>query len=430
MKAFKHYFKALWVFIFAYLATGVQAQIMTPQPTTGQLMTPDALNAPASQMLPRMDSVDVSLITCGPGTEVYSLYGHTALRVTDRTTGEDMIVNWGIFDTRKSYFVIRFIFGLTDYQIAVEPFNEFFIQYAATGRWMKQQTLNLSRKEKWDIIRAINRNNLPQNRVYRYNYFYDNCTTRARDMIESHIDGKIEYGKSNKITCSYREMTHQWNEQSRWARFGNDMLLGLKADCKTDFRQQQFLPDSLRADFDNAVVIGPGGIQHPLVEQSTMLFDPTLSQTQDFGQAASASFPLSPIQCSLLLLGITLIICLLELKFGHQLWGYDAILLTVDSAAAIILLAMVFSQHPTVSLNLQILLCNPLTIIFMWPALAREKHGESHFYWKALLICILLFYIGNTVQHYAEGMNIVASCFLLRALANLRIGSQNKVKKV
>ena len=95
-----------------------------------------------------MDSVAISLITCGPGPEIYSLYGHTALRIENQTTGEDIAVNWGIFNTRIPNFVLRFMFGLTDYQMALQPFSEMFAQYTYQQRWMLQQHLSLSPQEK------------------------------------------------------------------------------------------------------------------------------------------------------------------------------------------------------------------------------------------------------------------------------------------
>lgn len=429
MKGFKHYLRAALAVLLPLFtaAANVQADNDSLQFAGGRLMSSVTLSEPPSVMLPRMDSVDISLITCGPGSAIYSLYGHTAIRITDRATGEDVIANWGIFDSSKSLFVLRFVFGLTDYQIALEPFNQFFLQYAATGRWMKQQLLNLTRKEKWSIICAIDRNNLPENRVYRYNYFYDNCTTRARDMIESHVDGKIEYAVNSSAKTSYRDMIHQWNEDSPWARFGNDMLLGVKADSRTDFRQQQFLPDSLRAYFDQAIVVSHSGEKRKLVENSILLFDPSVAQAMGYiAQPARKSFPLSPTGCALLLLGLTLAVSLIEWRRHRILWGYDLLLLTADSAAGIILLAMVFSQHPTVSLNLQILLCNPLTAVFLFPLIMRERKQKAHYYWKVFAVCLLLFFAGNIIQHYAEGMNIVAATLLLRCIMNLWLNASKE----
>jgi hypothetical protein len=112
-----------------------------------------------------LDSVDISLLTCGPGNEDWSYYGHTALRIQDKMHGSDVAVNWGMFSFRKSFFILRFVFGLTDYQIGIYPMTDFLAEYAAEGRWVRQQRINLSRDEKINILHAIEENAKPENDV-------------------------------------------------------------------------------------------------------------------------------------------------------------------------------------------------------------------------------------------------------------------------
>ena len=129
----------------------------------------------------RIDStISVGFITCGPGPEVYSLYGHTALHFKDTSRGTDVAVNWGMFSFSKPNFVLRFVFGLTDYEIGIQDFSYFCEAYRYEHRWVKEQQLDLTPREKLLIAEAIEENYRPENREYRYNYFYDNCTTRAR----------------------------------------------------------------------------------------------------------------------------------------------------------------------------------------------------------------------------------------------------------
>ena len=129
------------------------------------------------------DSVRVSLLTCAPGSEIYSLFGHTALRYENPAKGEDWVFNYGLFSFDTPNFVYRFVKGETDYQLGVIPYRYFEGEYAMRGSSVYQQELNLTDKEKENVIRLLRENYLPANRVYRYNYFYDNCTTRARDKV-------------------------------------------------------------------------------------------------------------------------------------------------------------------------------------------------------------------------------------------------------
>lgn len=139
------------------------------------------------------DSIEISLLTCAPGQEVYSLYGHTAIRYNDKKKGIDIAINYGMFSFKAPFFILRFIFGLTDYEMGIIPFDAFCEEYRYENRSVTQQVLNLTAKEKKEIIKAIEKNYLPENRVYRYNYFYDNCTTRARNILLDNIDGEVCY---------------------------------------------------------------------------------------------------------------------------------------------------------------------------------------------------------------------------------------------
>jgi len=365
-----------------------------------------------------MDSVQISLLTCQPGKEVYSLYGHTAIRYQDKTHNIDIVVNYGLFSFGKPYFILRFIFGLTDYEMGIEPFPDFCSEYASEDRGVIQQTLNLTSQEKLNIANAINENYKPENRVYRYNYFYDNCTTRARDILVKNMNGNIKYVSDDNGASTYRDLIHQWNENHLWARFGNDMLLGVKADMTINGDQKQFLPDNLRKAFDDALIINKNGVKEKLVSNTQII-------VQQSVQSASEITLLRPMTCSIFLLIITIFITIFEFYKKYRLWGFDLFLMLVDGLAGVILTAMIFSQHPTVSLNLQLLLLNPLPLFFAVPVIKCIKKGVAHRYCILATILIIMFFVGNFFQEYAEGMNIVALSLLIRCLS-LKVNYRNK----
>ena len=138
------------------------------------------------------DSIQISLLTCGPGEEVYSLYGHTAIRFHDLKNNQDLVINYGMFSFSQRFFIIRFVFGLTDYEMGIMPFDAFMEEYESEGRWVKEQVINIPLQDKMKIAMAIENNYLPENKTYRYNYFYDNCTTRARDILIKNISENVE----------------------------------------------------------------------------------------------------------------------------------------------------------------------------------------------------------------------------------------------
>jgi len=357
--------------------------------------------------LATFDSVEVSLLTCSPHEEIYSLYGHTALRWHDLSKGDDIAFNWGVFDFRKPYFVIRFVFGLTDYELGAYPYPLFREEYVKCGSSITEQLLDLRPEEKMALKEALIKNLQPDNKVYRYNYFYDNCSLRPRDLIERCIAGKVIYAPREDYQPTYREMVHSCVRNHPWAAFGNDILLGLRADMKTDLRQQEFLPSNLMYDFDRATIYA-GGEYRPLVKDRRIALQAGI-------QVIEEDFPLTPTECAWILFVVSISIALIEWKKNKQFKLWDAMLMLIQGLAGCVLFVMIFSQHPTTSLNLQLLLLNPLPLFFI-PAVLRRRKTR---WWTILAVMIILFAIGSLVQHYAEGMIIVALSLLIRVGVNL-----------
>jgi hypothetical protein len=363
---------------------------------------------PATFVQAQTDSIEVSLLTCSPHEEIYSLYGHTALRWHDLSKGDDIAFNWGVFDFHKPYFVLRFVFGLTDYELGAYPYPLFLQEYKAYGSSVTEQVLNLTTEEKLAIKQALIDNLQPENKVYRYNYFYDNCSLRPRDIIEKCVVGKVEYAPREDYAPTYREMVRSCTRNHPWGTFGNDMLLGLRADQTTDMRQQEFLPENLMYDIDRATIYANGEYR-PLVKERRIAL-------QSGVQIIEQDFPLTPTECACLLLILSIIIALMEWKRRKTFKYWDAILMTVQGLAGCVLFVMIFSQHPTTSLNLQLLLLNPLPLFFI-PAVLRRRETR---WWTILAAMIVLFAIGRLFQHYAEGMMILALSLLIRIINHRR----------
>ena len=355
-----------------------------------------------------MDSVEVSLLTCSPHEEIYSLYGHTALRWNDQRTQEDMAFNWGVFNFKKPYFVLRFVFGLTDYELGVVPMKYFMEEYRRVGSSITEQVLNLTAEEKINLYQALVKNLQPENRIYRYNYFYDNCSTRPRDIIEKSVSGEVKYADKEDFTPSYRDMIRICTRNHPWATFGNDILLGAKADFATDRRQQEFLPDHLLYDFDRAQIYANGNYR-PLVKERRTIVPAGI-------QVIEPDFLFTPMECAYALLVISLIIIAIEWRKKKTFRLWDALLMIAQGLVGSVLFVMLFSQHPTTSTNLQLLLFNPLPFFFL-PAVVRRRSTR---WWILQAALFVLFMIGSLFQSYAEGMIIVALCLLLRSAIHFK----------
>ena len=360
----------------------------------------------------RIDStISISLLTCQAGEESYSLYGHTAIRYVNREQGVDVAVNYGIFDMSQSNFVVRFIFGLTDYMMGIQPFDEFCQIYAYERRGVIEQELNLPPEEKLRVVKTIEENYRPENRNYRYNIFYNNCTTKARDVILGSME--VNYHRQAGH-WTFRELVRSCSWRDPWTKFGNDLLLGLKADRLTSIGEQQFLPFHLKDDFETATFCD----SIPLVKEQkeiVPMFKNPVKKSR-----------FNPSSLIILIGLLVFIVIILERYFHKNFWWFDALLMLIVGLCGLVLTAMIFSKHPTVSLNLQILLLNPLALIGVYAAFRDRKGGRRHWFWMFYLVCIFLFMVGSFFQNYAVSMGSLALYLFFRiVLRNTNNTSSN-----
>ena len=357
-----------------------------------------------AQSMTNPDHIQISLLTCSPGKEVWAQYGHTAIRYYDKESREDLAINYGIFSLDQTYFIPRFVLGMTDYRMGVQPMDMFLAQYSYEGRGVVEQVLNLSAEDKEVIYKALQENMKPENVVYRYNYFFDNCTTRARDMLINHLHGKVVYPPAEE-DATFRSMIHKWNNKYEWSQFGEDLLLGVNADRKTTKSEQQFLPENLRNDFDKATYKGK-----PLVKETNVLLD---AETE----VAEPVFPLSPLSIALIFAAISLVMMLFSYRRQQVYWAWDLALMLTSGLMGIIFFIMIFSQHPCVSLNFILLFFNPLPLFFLYSTIKKKKV----IWWKIWGVLIILGIFGSLFQEIPLPILIVASFLLLHCIVHLRI---------
>ena len=357
-----------------------------------------------AQSMTNPDRIQISLLTCSPGKEVWAQYGHTAIRYYDKESGEDLAINYGIFSLDQTYFIPRFVLGMTDYRMGVQPMDMFLAQYSYEGRGVVEQVLNLSAEDKEVIYKALQENMKPENVVYRYNYFFDNCTTRARDMLVNHLHGKVVYPPAEE-DATFRSMIHKWNDKYEWSQFGEGLLLGVNADRKTTKSEQQFLPENLRSDFDKARYNGK-----PLVKETNVLLD---AETE----VAEPVFPLSPLSVALIFAVISLVMMLFSYRRQQVYWAWDLALMLTSGLMGIIFFVMIFSQHPCVSLNFILLFFNPLPLFFLYSTIKKKKV----IWWKIWGVLIILGLFGSLFQEIPLPILIVASFLLLHCIVHLRI---------
>ncbi len=366
------------------------------------------------------DSLQVYLLTCEPHDEIYSLYGHTAIRVVNPQNNMDIAINYGAFDYTSSNFVLRFVFGLTDYMMMLTTYDEFLREYRYFGSAVHQQHINMSAEEKRVFMAALAESAKPENITYRYNYFYNNCTTKARDIIWGAVEGeKVIEGSAPEERLSYRELIHQKTAGSPWAEWGNDFLLGVLADVKTTDYEAEFIPDRLMRDFNHTVVVDFEGKKRRLVDEDVVVLQ---SGTPHF--EPMKGFPLRPLDV-FGILSIAIILWSIAKGFFDKRSGkadffirhsslFTYLICCLYAVPGILLFCMLFSQHPTVSLNFQMLIFNPLLFWLAHPKCRVKRR------WEIVLGCAVLFLVLGLVQTYAEGVLMLGFALGCLALSNMK----------
>lgn len=205
----------------------------------------------------QVDSCDlrISLLTCSPGEELYSSFGHTAIRVIENSANRDIVFNYGTFDDSDPYFYVKFTRGLMEYALSVYPYRDFEYEYKIQNRSVIEQVLQLSCAEKQQLFSKLQENALEKNRFYFYYFLDDNCTTRAKDMVKKSSSSPLTLTNilpEHKPT--FRNLIHSYLDKSDqpWSKLGIDILLGSRLDKKVTNEESMFLPDYLLEGFDSA----------------------------------------------------------------------------------------------------------------------------------------------------------------------------------
>ena len=226
--------------------------------------------SPPSPAVGLSDSATVSLLTMLPGREVYSLFGHSALRVRDAAAGVDRTYNFGTFSFDQPYFLLRFLRGSLDYSLATAPFGQLLRDYQLQRRPVIEQTLALGPETARALYDRLETNALPQNRDYRYDFFWDNCSTRLLDAVDSSLVDAGGPGLALPPAATpqtFRQLLAPYLVGQPLTETGLNLALGAPGDRPATAREEAFLPLRLADQLDRATVGG-----RPLVARRDTLF--------------------------------------------------------------------------------------------------------------------------------------------------------------
>jgi hypothetical protein len=204
----------------------------------------------------------ISLVTCSPGDELYTAFGHSAIRILDPELGIDRLYNFGTFDMSVGNFYLRFARGDLLYQLSVDQGDADIEEHGALGQGVTEAQLNLTAEQKQSLFGALETNLAPENRYYRYDFLLDNCSTRVRDAFEKIIGTPVADQTVTGVT--FRQMLDPYLDRIPWIRFGIYLLLGAGVDRSVTPREACFLPANLESAICQTKVSDTAFAQSPV----------------------------------------------------------------------------------------------------------------------------------------------------------------------
>ncbi len=369
------------------------------------------------------DTLEVGLLTCGPGERAYELYGHTALRIKHlKDSQQDWVFNYGMFDFDAPHFAWRFAMGETDYFMSIQHFKSFAASYSRAGRYVEEQVLNLTPAEEARLLAALEHTYFTPGWTYRYQFIYDNCTTRAVGEVEKCLFGTIRWAATDDTAKTYRDIIHEFTASSPWNRFGQDLILGAELDQNTGLNGLLFSPIYAARAFDDAVIVGGLGQERPLVKKRISLVAGTTRE--------ATSFTFTPMLGVLLLTFATLGVCMMEWR-RHRIYpAFDNVLMLLHGiVGCIVFLLFFFSVHPAVGSNWLIILLNPLPLLYLPIKMRQNFKHKPDYYHTGLLVALVIFaaacgfnqFIGTPTQVFPAEIYVLALLLLVRCISVRRL---------
>lgn len=307
-------------------------------------------------------NIQISVITCGPGTDLYATFGHSAFRVQDITNSLDVVYNYGTFNFNTPNFYLKFARGKLLYSLSRERFEDFLYTYQLENRWVKEQILRLTDAQKIELLRFLETNYLPENRDYSYDFLFNNCSTKIPEVLGKVLGDSLKYGDDHLPTrYTFRQLIQQYLNTNSWSSLGIDLALGAVIDRKASAYEHTFLPDYVFLQLDNAKL---GEV--PLVQRDRDILD---SNAQDAG----SYFTMSPAFWLFLGLLFTVAITFIDFKNGSRSRALDFIIFSLTGIAGLLLVFLwFFTDHTATAWNYNLLWVFPLNTVMAFHLLRRQ----------------------------------------------------------
>lgn len=363
-----------------------------------------------SQSIYYSNNTLISVLTCAPGDELYSKFGHSAFRVQDFDKQYDVVYNFGVFDQQQPFFYLNFAKGKMSYKLDKSNYKYFYRLYEYENREVKKQSLNLTSQQRKKIIAFLENNAKPENATYQYDFFYNNCATKIRSVLETVFPNEIIFNDDH-ITTSYtmRDLINNNVPCNSWANVGINIALGSVIDHKATSDEYQFLPEYIFKGLNNATIN-----KIPLIKETATILE------TDEKRIIKKSFSLLSPYAVLSLIGLLVIfITYSDFKKNVRTKALDFTLLFITGFTGVFSLLLWFAtNHTTTAANFNILWAFAPNLFMAFLIFKDHKKNFKAIYFKLLSALMLLLGVIwlFKIEAFALGMAPVFVALLVRYL--------------
>lgn len=349
----------LFLFYFLILITSINAQVQLSK------------------------KAEISIVTAGPGTELYEAFGHSAIRIKDPVFRLDLIYNYGMFDFKQPNFYTNFAKGNMIYSLAKYDFKYFLASYKRDKRWLKQQILNLNQQEKQAYFIFLENNALPKNKNYNYDPYFDNCATKLREITDEILRDKVTFNDNYaKTKLTFRDLTNREIHWNTWGSFGLNLIAGTPLDQKATSKEFLFLPKYIFDSFNSATIYIDSTTKNLIQREDVLL---------NFNEKEPEISIFNPLFIFSLLCLLILFKTYRDVKNNNRSKYLDFSILFISGLIGTLLLFLwLFSTHSTSPNNFNIFWAFPGNLIVAFFILKNEQKKWMNSYFKITLILLLI----------------------------------------
>ena len=358
-----------------------------------------------------------SIITIGPyQNELYSAFGHSGVRYQNFEQGLDIFYNYGIFDFNQPNFYSNYVKGKLTYMVGKNQYSFSERYYSTQKRYIKEQFLNLSSEEKFFLLDYLENNVKKENMFYPYNYIFNNCSTKIRDVLELAVGEKLKFNDA-PVNLSYRVLIDRYLDNYGWADIGIDICLGTKIDDKSSNYNAMFLPEYLFSSLENATV-----------GDKKLVFETRINNL-DRDQIISRGIISPKIVFSIFLI-ISLYFSFKQIKYNNKFIYFDSLLFFLSGMVGILILFLWFFTDHISTNNLNILWAFPLNILAPFFIIKRTDSRFLNNYMilssfmTFLILLMWLFY----PEYFNNNIMIFVLVIFMRSLTNVIYNKRQKNK--